>query len=126
MRACAHKSVFSHTSVCRRHKRENLKFYLGPDNEYEFAWQSYEVDLGQGGGPVAFKKIAYTNKHASAVRVLWRVSRVRHAVSLMPSVSRVFCLSCLLSLVNDALKMAVLYCPASMHVGISCEAWGYA
>jgi hypothetical protein len=75
---------------------------IGPDNEYEFAWQSYEVDLGEGGGAVAFKKIAYTNKHASAVGVLWRVSRV-----CLACVSRVACRqshaacpSCLLSCVS--------------------------
>lgn len=84
---------------------------IGPDNEYEFAWQSYEVDLGEGGGAVAFKKIAYTNKHASAVRVLWRVSRVWHAVSLMPPVPRVFCLACLsLPSVSVLMRAQVLKC----------------
>ena len=73
---------------------------IGPDNEYEFAWQSYEVDLGEGGGAVAFKKIAYTNKHASAVGVLWRVSRVCLACG-MPSVS------CRLSLVSSVLRVCL-------------------
>ena len=85
-------------------KGKPLKFYLGPDNEYDFIWQSYEVDLGAGGAPVAFKKIAYTNKDGSAVGVLcvlcvlyvlWRVSGLWHGVFRMASVSHVFCLSCL-------------------------------